>query len=113
MASRVNVRTESFPTVKRPPTGSLIGVQCLGKAEVVGVGMAHIWRRDNEGSGGIAKQIYYGGVLSFVGRKNKYLCSNSFLSPSHLQATEAFDSAVVFEDLEFEMTVRVSFLMVI
>ena len=48
MASRVNVKIESFPTVKRPPTGSLKGVQCLGKAVVVGVGIAHIWRRDRD-----------------------------------------------------------------
>lgn len=65
MASRVNVRIESFPTVKRPPTGSLMGVQCLGKAVVVGVGMAHIWRRDRESSGGIAKQTCYGRCPQF------------------------------------------------
>lgn len=47
-ASRVNVITELFPTVKRPPTGSLKGVHCLGKAVVVGVGLAHIWRRHRD-----------------------------------------------------------------
>ena len=57
MASRVNVIIESFPIVKRPPAGSLKGVQCLGKAVVVGVGMTHIWRRSRDRSGGIAKQV--------------------------------------------------------
>lgn len=76
MASRVNVITESFPTVKRPPAGSLKGVQCLGKAVIVGVGMAHIWRRNRDRSGGIAKQFCYRGILSFVGRKNGFLFSH-------------------------------------
>lgn len=57
IASRVNVITESFPTVKRPPTGSLKGVQCLDKAVVVVVGMAHIWRCNRDRSGGIAKRF--------------------------------------------------------
>lgn len=112
MASRVKVITESFPTVKRPPTGSLKGVQCLGKEVVVGVGVAHIWRRSRDPSGGIAEQFCYEGALSFDGRKNGFLCSNSFLSPSHLQKPLAA-TAVVFEDLGFEMKVRLSFLLVI
>ena len=104
--------TESFPTVRRPPTGSLKGVQCLGKAVVVGVGVAHIWRRNSDPSGGIAKQFCYEGAFRFAGRKHGFLCSNSFLSPSHLQRPLTATD-VVFEDLGFEIKVRMSFQLVI
>ena len=59
----------------------------------------------------LQNQRCYGGVVSFVGRENRFLFFDSFPSPWHLQALRP--TAVVFGGLRFEMTGHVSFLLVI
>lgn len=68
----------SFPRVRRPPAGSLNGVQVLGIAVLVGLGMAHNWRFDSNGSGGIASQVQ---ILAGLRVRARFFFSYSSLSP--------------------------------